>query len=254
MRMRSPTDIRAEKREREYRASVLESRKKRAFADDLHPHEHGPTNFSHQKYRLGFCSAVFVYALGGLVGTLWETILNFARGRGFVFCNGSLLTPFNFVYGTGALVIIFLLGNKKQGWKVFLYGALGGGAVEYLLSFLEETILGTRSWDYSNQPLDINGRVTIPYMIFWGFLCLVVVFAVYRPLDKMLCSLPKKACAWVASIIFTWIIADFIVTVPALFRYAARAKNKAARTAVGAWIDRIFHDALMKTRFPAMKF
>ena len=82
--------------------------------------------------------------LGGLVGTLWETILNLCRGRGFVFCNGSILTPFNFVYGVGALVIIACLRNQTKWWGVYLIGAVGGGVVEYLLNFLEEKILGTR--------------------------------------------------------------------------------------------------------------
>lgn len=46
---------------------------------------------------MDFYKAVYIYMLGGLVGTIWETLLNFARGRGFVYCNGSILTPFNFV-------------------------------------------------------------------------------------------------------------------------------------------------------------
>ena len=55
-----------------------------------------------RKY-MDFYKAVYIYMLGGLVGTIWETLLNFARGRGFVYCNGSILTPFNFVYKYGAI-------------------------------------------------------------------------------------------------------------------------------------------------------
>ena len=49
---------------------------------------------------------------------------------------------------------------------MFLIGALGGGAVEYILSVLEELVLGTRSWDYSAYFLNIGGRTTLPYMLF----------------------------------------------------------------------------------------
>lgn len=63
--------------------------------------------------------AVMIYLLGGIVGTLWETLLNFMRGDGFVFCNGSLFTPFNFVYGFGALFIILCLRKQTKIWQVF---------------------------------------------------------------------------------------------------------------------------------------
>lgn len=130
-----------------------------------------------EKDSMIYYKAIFIYMLGGLVGTLWETILNLCRGRGFVFCNGSILTPFNFVYGVGALVIIACLHNQTKWWEVYLMGAVGGGVVEYLLNFLEEKILGTRSWNYTGKFLNINGRTTLIYMAFWGLLCLAVIFS-----------------------------------------------------------------------------
>ena len=68
-----------------------------------------------EKDSMIYYKAIFIYMLGGLVGTLWETILNLCRGRGFVFCNGSILTPFNFVYGVGALVIIACQSDEMVG-------------------------------------------------------------------------------------------------------------------------------------------
>ncbi len=201
-----------------------------------------------------FYKAVYIYVLGGLTGTVWETLLNLMRGRGFVFCNGSIASPFNFVYGTGALVIILLLRNRDKWWQVFAIGSVGGGAVEYVLSFLEETVLGTRSWDYSHKLLNINGRTTVPYMLFWGVLCVFVVFVVYKPLDRLLESLPKKAMKTIAIVLACWIAADMLLTLSALVRYSARAHGFAAHTPLGELIDRVFGDAFMKRRFPAMKF
>ena len=203
---------------------------------------------------LSFRKAVFIYALGGLVGTLWETCWNLMRGRGFVYCNGSLLSPFNFVYGTGALVIILLLRNRREAWQVFLIGALDGGAVEYILSVLEELVLGTRSWDYSAYFLNIGGRTTLPYMLFWGVLCTAVIFIVYRPLDRMLDALPERALTAISAVLACWIALDMAVTVTALLRYAARARGAQAMTALGRAVDKIFGDAFMKKHFPAMRF
>lgn len=50
-------------------------------------------------------SLILVYLLGGLAGTIYETFLNFKRKKGFVFCSGSIVTPFNFVYGFGGILI-----------------------------------------------------------------------------------------------------------------------------------------------------
>ena len=203
---------------------------------------------------MDFYKLVYIYMLGGIVGTIWETLLNFVRGRGFVYCNGSILTPFNFVYGIGAIVIIGCLHNQTKVWQVYLIGAVGGGAVEYILSFLEEKILGTRSWNYSNQPLNINGRTTVIYMAFWGLLCLTVIFVVYNPLNAWLDSLPQKPMQTVAVIMAVIIALDFIVTMSALIRYTGRYANKEALTAVGKYVYKIFNDNFMQKRFPAMRF
>lgn len=133
---------------------------------------------------LNFYKIVYIYALGGLVGTVWETTFEFLNGNGFVWCNGSICTPFNFVYGAGGVVIILCLRKRKKRREVFLIGSIGAGAVEYVLSFLEELFLGTRSWDYSDYFLNIDGRTNIPYMLFFGALCVVVVFLVWQPLNS----------------------------------------------------------------------
>ena len=52
-----------------------------------------------EKTKISFAEYVFIYMLGGLVGSIHEMLLNLVKGKGFTFCNGSILTPFNFVYG-----------------------------------------------------------------------------------------------------------------------------------------------------------
>jgi len=42
---------------------------------------------------------VFVYALAGLIGTVHKIIWAYQAKGMFEYCNGSILTPFNYVYG-----------------------------------------------------------------------------------------------------------------------------------------------------------
>lgn len=203
---------------------------------------------------LDFGKCVFAYVLGGVVGTLWETVLNFCKGNGFVYCNGSIFTPINFVYGFGALVIwIFLANSNRKPYMTYIYGTIGGGIVEYLLNFLEEKILGARSWDYSNEFLNINGRTTIPFMLFWGLLCLAVVYGVYNPLAKIYDKCPKKVMTTIAIVLLAIVVTDLTITVTALARYSARQQGVAAKTELGLFLDRVFSDDYMKLHFPNQK-
>lgn len=203
---------------------------------------------------LDFGKCVFAYVLGGVVGTLWETVLNYCKGNGFVYCNGSIFTPINFVYGFGALVIwIFLANSNRKPYITYIYGAIGGGIVEYLLNFLEEKILGARSWDYSNEFLNINGRTTIPFMLFWGLLCLAVVYGVYNPLAKIYDKCPKKVMTTIAIVLLAIVVTDLTITVTALVRYSARQQGFAAKTELGLFLDRVFSDDYMKLHFPNQK-
>ena len=215
--------------------------------------------FSARKNRgrfrsLDFGKCVFAYVLGGVVGTLWETVLNFCKGNGFVYCNGSIFTPINFVYGFGALVIwIFLANSNRKPYITYIYGTIGGGIVEYLLNFLEEKILGARSWDYSNEFLNINGRTTIPFMLFWGLLCLAVVYGVYNPLAKIYDKCPKKVMTTIAIVLLAIVVTDLTITVTALARYSARQQGVISKTELGLFLDRVFNDDYMKLHFPNQK-
>lgn len=213
------------------------------------------TRKTRRRFRsLDFGKCVFAYVLGGVVGTLWETVLNYCKGNGFVYCNGSIFTPINFVYGFGALVIwIFLANSNRKPYMTYIYGAIGGGVVEYLLNFLEEKILGARSWDYSNEFLNINGRTTIPFMLFWGLLCLAVVYGVYNPLAKIYDKCPKKVMTTIAIVLLAIVVADLTITVTALARYSARQQGFAAKTELGLFLDRVFSDDYMKLHFPNQK-
>ena len=47
---------------------------------------------------------------------------------------------------------------------------------------------------------------------------------------------------------------DFLFTVGTLVRYTGRHAGKSAITFIGRAVDKVFDDAFMGVRFPAMKF
>lgn len=203
--------------------------------------------------KIEFSTLIILYMIGGFLGTLWETILNLIKGNGFVFVNGTIFLPFNFVYGFGAIVIILCLRKVDSIVKVFVYGAVGGGFAEYLMSFLEEHILGTRSWDYSTYFLNIDGRTTIPFMFFWGLLSVIAIYGIYSPLQKYLIKIPKSTLTYITKIIAIVIVVDLTIMILAVLRYKSRANDIKPSNPITKMIDYFFNDEYMKLHFPKMK-
>lgn len=149
---------------------------------------------------------MFVYALAGLIGTVHKIIWAYQAKGMFEYCNGSILTPFNYVYG-------LRVGHRhraapyRPGWKVVLVGGLAGGMLKLAMSLIQQYLLGSRSWNYANEPLNIGGRTTVPFMLFWGLLCYLIVRFI----------LPLVL--WLVHLI------DAVGALPAIFLYGQRANG-----------------------------
>lgn len=88
-----------------------------------------------------------------------------------------------------------------------------------------KVVLGSRSWNYANEPLNIGGRTTVPFMLFWGLLCYLIVRFIL-PLVLWLVHLIDDT--WhtrLATILLSWILIDAVVTPPAIFLYGQRANG-----------------------------
>ena len=105
----------------------------------------------------------FIFMIGSIIGYIVEMIVCLVQKGYFESRQGLLYGPFTPVYGIGIIVyyIAFKFIKTRDKKKVFLITMLIGGLIEYLLSFLQEKIFGTVSWDYSNWILNINGRTTL---------------------------------------------------------------------------------------------
>ncbi len=205
---------------------------------------------------------ILVYMIAGLAGTIWETSLYAVKEHRFVRSNGSISTPFNFVYGLGGVTICGALVNVKDyPYLVFLIGALLGGAVEYLVATLEEYICHTESWDYHGRILSIGGKTTVPIMLGWGLLCLFIVYVLYVPfiiyvVQPLLLSSAQSAHIYHIVMICSlcYIIWDLFCVLITMIRHQQRALNKKPLTFIGAIVDKLFNDEYVNKHFPNAQF
>ena len=116
---------------------------------------------------------IVVYAIFAFAGWIFECVLNVVR-EGAWENRGFLFGPSCPIYGVGAVSYLIAFDNQAVTsgafplWGVFLTAMLGSAVLEYATSVAMEKIFHARWWDYSNMPLNINGRVCLPASVLFG--------------------------------------------------------------------------------------
>jgi len=208
-----------------------------------------------QKFAEGLCfkKFFFVFLIGSLIGAVYEDVLIFVTTGVWMTHRGVIYGPFNVIYGFGAVVVIWLLARKDyKWWQVVLYGALLGGAVEYIVGLLQLIFTQTRSWDYSNQFLNIQGITTVPIMLVWGLMSLVLVKVIYPPVSRMIESIPVKVGEALFLGLLVFMIVNMLVSWTAILRQTLRHNQVPPFTPVGRFYDDYYNDQFLERYFPNM--
>lgn len=101
--------------------------------------------------------------------------------------------PFCCIYGLGAAIMIPGLQKfKRNNWTLAIGGMIEGSIIEYVVSWIGEIIFQIKWWDYSNMPLNMNGRICLLFTIFWGILAVVLLRLVNPFIERTIDRLPKK--------------------------------------------------------------
>ena len=137
---------------------------------------------------------IFAYfIIYSILGYIIETLFGIATKGVWESRQSFLYGPFCAIYGLGAtLMIIFLHKFSKKYNTLFVLGFIIGSLVEYFVSFFGEMMLHVKWWDYSNMPLNINGRICVFFSIFWGFLAIYLICSVNPKIDNLIEWLKSK--------------------------------------------------------------
>ena len=130
---------------------------------------------------------------------------------------GFLYGPLCPIYGWGALIlIIFFSTYKKHNLKLFIYSAVIFSVFEYLVSFGMEAMFSLKWWDYTEEVLNLNGRISIFYSFAWGIIAILFINFVYpffkKKINLLLSKIPYKLQISVVHILFIILIADTILS------------------------------------------
>lgn len=216
-----------------------------------------------QVFAKGICfdKLFIIFLIASVIGSLYEQLLNlflvYSETGELVweYRRGVIYGPFNVIYGFGAVLIIYLLADKKHKWyETILYGALLGGGIEYLIGFLQETFTQTISWDYSHKLLNINGRITLEYMFLWGFLAFLLVRYLYPFISKRIEKIPYKLGTLLTRILLIFMIINMLISWGAIIRQTLRRNHVPAFTPIGEFFDKHYDDEFLSKYFPNMSY
>ena len=171
---------------------------------------------------------IFAYfIIYSLLGYVIETIFGIITKGTWESRQSFLYGPFCAIYGVGAVImIVFLQYFNKTNNSLFWGGFLVGSITEYVISFLGQKIFNVIWWDYSNMPLNVNGRVCVFFSIFWGLLGIYLITYINPKIDRLIEWFKKKISInklkVITLIIIIIIFIDFLLTCYALKMFYIR--------------------------------
>lgn len=209
-------------------------------------------------FAKGLCfDKVFLFfILGSLFGSFFEEIQWFIQHGVWTSRHDLLYGPFSTLYGFGLVLFLIILGpkNHKRGFfKTFLYAFFLGGIFEYLAGVLSETVFDIKFWNYSGMFLDINGKTTIPIMIGWGIMGVVLLKIVYPIVSKWIEKIPYSLGKTFCILLFIFISVDMVLSYSVFGRMILRHKGIEAQTFIGRFYDEKYNDAYMYNKYPILK-
>ena len=169
--------------------------------------------------------------------------------------------PFCIFYGIGAILTILCLQQYKgKKIKLFIIGCILMSAIQYALSFILETIVGARLWNYTWSKFNINGRVCLEYAILWGIITVILIEVLKDFVDKII-NLMKGKVGTIVDIILTMLIVVLIMfTIWSAKTYATRAKETLAgqnyisnNTNIEIFQNTVFTNEKMEKIFPKLR-
>lgn len=200
-----------------------------------------------KKQNFSFFQYVWIFIAGCYGGFLVETVWCLIK-HGYIESRKSLvLGHLSIAYGMGAVLLTLLLVHFQHAklWKIFVVAFVSGTVTEYICSLGQEICFGTVAWDYSNLPLNINGRVCLLYSLFWGVLGVVWVKAVIPLLKKIFSSVKLPHERIIISAFIVFFVFDCVLSASAAVRMNERAQGVTASNKIEQFLDTYYPDDKM---------
>lgn len=157
------------------------------------------------------CLHVLYFFFYSAAGWLGECIYC-SIGERKLINRGFLTGPMCPIYGTGTLVLTVCLYYPLNNNLIaaFFLGIILCDIVEYITSFLMEKLFHARWWDYSNEFLNIKGRICLKHSFYWGIASVAFIGFIHPAVEKIFSHLNPAWLLPVTVIVLIIFVVDLI--------------------------------------------
>ncbi len=194
---------------------------------------------------------LYIFIISSICGYFIELIWSLVTKGIFINHSAVVIGPFNFAYGIcGVALTLLLYKFKDESYlKIFLLSFIGGSILEYIMSWGMELVLGFTAWDYSDNFLNINGRICLLFSIFWGFLGILWIKILYPQFDKILNKINPKIYKILIVCLSIFLLLDILLTISAVSRARNADKGIPPNNGYERFLDSTFNSKYLKNMF-----
>ncbi|EKQ53842.1 MULTISPECIES: putative ABC transporter permease [unclassified Clostridium] len=168
---------------------------------------------------LNLYNIIYFFTLYSFGGWCLEVLYYFKNEHRFV-NRGFLYGPFCPIYGFGVVfLVVFLDSYKDNIFSLFFLAAFFTTVLEYITGFILEKTFKTKWWDYTDDPLNIHGRVCLPYSLLWGIGEVIIIKIVHPIVSNFISDIPKTLGEMFIFISIVYFIIDFCLTILSLIQF-----------------------------------
>lgn len=193
----------------------------------------------------------WLFVITSILGYVIEGIYTLYPDLVILNHSAFVIGPFNIIYGFGSIILTILLYRFRNDniFKIFIISFIAGTLVEYIGSLVTEILLGIKVWDYSNNFLNINGRVSIMYSFFWGILGILWIKYAYPYIKEFIDKINKPIWYKIGVILFIFLIFDACISIHAVYRANERNKNIPAENLYEKFLDKAFPNKFLNITY-----
>lgn len=191
---------------------------------------------------------IVFFFIFSLFGWIWESIYCTIcekkwQNRGFLY------GPICPIYGFGSIAGLAIYDLEVAGvipqlewWLIFLIGFAVSMILEYPISWALEKLFHARWWDYSDLPLNIGGRTSVPTSAAFGGAAILIMRVALPEVDSIISPLPELAIGLSSLVLVCIVSADLTLTVSALtdFQKYIDMVDESFQTRMLSVVDNIF--------------
>lgn len=156
---------------------------------------------------------ILFFLIFSFCGWLMEVIFKFVQNGKFV-NRGFLVGPVCPIYGVCGVIFYLIFSNISYNFlSVFIISFLLCAFVEYFASYILEELFHARWWDYSHKRFNLNGRICLRNLLFFGAMGWFCVYFFNSFVFDFIDSIPLLYSVTLAYILLPLFIIDIVVSV-----------------------------------------